>query len=106
MRYVMLGVQIKGDGRGEEMISNSVLSLGFDDGSFYLLFSKSDGICLMRNRDIKRLSLKGSLVNGIGSMQIRDPSVPATGRLHSQGHTHLYSVANSTLLIYNNVICL
>ena len=34
MRYVMLGVQIKGEGRGEEMSSNNVLSLGFDDRSF------------------------------------------------------------------------
>lgn len=71
MRYVMLGVQIKGEGRGEEMSSNNVLSLGFDDGSFSLLFPKTDGICLMRYRNIKRLSLKRSLVNGIGSMQRR-----------------------------------
>lgn len=59
MRYVMLGVQIKGDGRGEEMISNSVLSLGFDDGSFYLLFSKSDGIFLMRNRGYQAIEPQG-----------------------------------------------
>lgn len=35
-------------------------------------------------------------------MQVRDPSVGATARLHSQGHAHVYSVANSTLLTHNN----
>ena len=36
-------------------------------------------------------------------MQIRDLSVGATARLHSQGHTHLHSIANFTLLIYNRL---
>lgn len=31
----------------------------------------------------------------------RDPSVGATARLHSQGHAHLDSIANSTLLAYH-----
>ena len=35
-------------------------------------------------------------------MQIRDPSVGA--RLHSQGHAHLHSIVNSTLLTYNNCL--
>ena len=36
-------------------------------------------------------------------MQIRDLSVGATARLHSQGHAHLHSVANSTVLTCNRL---
>ena len=41
--------------------------------------------------------------NWIGSMQIKDPSVGATARLHSQGHAYLHYIANSTLLTYNRL---
>lgn len=34
-------------------------------------------------------------------IQIRDPSPRSTAGLHRQGHAHLHSLANSTLLIYN-----
>ena len=32
---------------------------------------------------------------------LRDLSVGATARLHSQGHAYLHSIANSTFLTYN-----
>ena len=60
----------------------------------------------MRNRNIKRLSLRRSVVIGIGSgTHCRSEThLWATARLHSQGHAHLYSVANSTLLTYNKIV--